>query len=126
MPAGTTWLRTRFELSLPADQDMQLGLAFGDTHAVRSNRQYRASIFVNGWNMGQFIAHIGPQRIFVLPPGIIKPHGTNTLALAVTSNGKSMNALEPLKLVVLRSARGGVPIELVAAPDYSVWFRGSH
>jgi beta-galactosidase GanA len=125
-PAGTTWLRTRFELNLPADQDVQLGLAFADTQAVRSSRQYRASIFLNGWNMGQFIAHIGPQRVFVLPPGIINPHGTNTLALAVTSDGKSRNALEPLKLVVLRAARGGVPIELVAAPDYSAWSQGSH
>ena len=126
IPAGTTWLRTRFELNMPADHDVQLGLGFGDTHAVRSTRSYRALIFVNGWNMGQFIAHIGPQRVFVLPPGIINPNGTNTLALAVTSDGKSENALEPLKLVVLRAARGGVPIEPVAAPDYSVWSRGSH
>ena len=40
--------------------------------------------------------------------------------------GKSENALEPVRLVVLRAARGGVPVEPVAAPDYSVWSRGSH
>ena len=87
-------------------------------------RTYRALIFINGWNMGQFIAHVGPQRVFVLPPGIIDPHGTNTLALAVTSDGKSENALEPLQLTVLHAARGGVPVDLVAAPDYSVWSKG--
>jgi hypothetical protein len=124
LPAGTTWLRTRFALALPADHDVQLGLAFGDTHAVRSRRRYRALIFVNGWNMGQFIAHIGPQRVFVLPPGIINPRGVNTLVLAVTSDGKSENALEPLQLMVLRAARGGVPVQPVAAPDYAAWSKG--
>jgi hypothetical protein len=126
LPAGTTWLRTRFTLDLPADDDIQLGLAFGDAQAVRSSRQYRALIFVNGWNMGQFIAHVGPQRVFVLPPGIIDPHGANTLALAVTTDGHPGNALEPLQLVVLHAARGGVPIERVAAPDYSSWSQGKH
>jgi hypothetical protein len=124
IPAGTTWLRTSFKLNLPADHDVQLGLAFGDARAVRSSRQYRALIFVNGWNMGQFIAHVGPQRVFVLPPGIIDLHGTNTLVLAVTADGKPGNAPEPLQLVVLHAARGGVPIGLVAAPDYSGWAKG--
>jgi hypothetical protein len=126
IPPGTTWLRTRFELDMPADHDVQLGLAFGDAQAVRSSRSYRASIFVNGWNMGQFIAHVGPQRVFVLPPGIIDPHGTNTLALAVTNDGKPENALEHVQLVVLRAAHGGIPIELVAAPDYPAWSKGTH
>src|SRR6185437_3912544 len=124
LPPGTTWLQTSFKLDLPADDDVQLGLAFGDVHAVRSQRHYRALIFVNGWNMGQFIAHIGPQRVFVLPPGIIDPHGTNTLALAVTTDGRPGNTLEPLQLVVLHAARGGFPMELVAAPDYSGWSKG--
>jgi hypothetical protein len=124
LPAGTTWLRSSFKLELPADHDVQLGLAFGDVRAVRSSRHYRALIFVNGWNMGQFIAHVGPQRVFVLPPGIIDLHGTNTLILAVTADGKPGNALEPLQLVVLHAVRGGVPIELVAAPDYSGWAKG--
>jgi beta-galactosidase GanA len=125
LPAGTTWLRTSFKLDLPPDQDVQLGLAFGDPHAVRSNRQYRALIFVNGWNMGQFIAHVGPQRVFVLPPGILDPHGANTLALAVTADGEPGNSLEPVQLTVLHAARGGVPIGPVAAPDYSGWSKGN-
>jgi hypothetical protein len=70
-------------------------------------------IFVNGWNMGQFIAHIGPQRTFVIPPGILNPNGENTVALAVTTDGRAENALEPVKLVNLRSVRGGVPLEIM-------------
>jgi hypothetical protein len=81
---------------------------------VRSARENRALIFVNGWNMGQFIAHIGPQRSFVIPPGILDPNGENTIALAVTTDGKAKNALEPVKLVTLRAVRGGVALEKMA------------
>jgi hypothetical protein len=44
----------------------------------------------------------------VIPPGLLDPHGDNTLALAVTTDGQPGNALEPVRLVVLRAARGGV------------------
>jgi beta-galactosidase GanA len=105
---GTYWLRTRVKLDLPRGHDVQLGLAFGDTARPRSDRENRALIFVNGWNMGQFIAHLGPQRVFVIPPGILDPNGDNTIALAVTTDGQPANALEPVRLVVLRAVRGGV------------------
>jgi beta-galactosidase GanA len=110
---GTYWLRTSVKLDLPKGHDIQLGLAFGDATRPRSDRENRALIFVNGWNMGQFIAHIGPQRTFIIPPGILNPNGENTLALAVTTDGKPENALEPIKLVNLRTARGGVPLEIM-------------
>ncbi|WP_229207380.1 MULTISPECIES: beta-galactosidase [unclassified Duganella] len=114
---GTYWLKTQFQLDLPKQHDVQLGLAFGDTTQPRSERENRALIFVNGWNMGQFAAHIGPQRTFVIPPGILNPNGQNTIALAVTTDGKAENALEPVRLVNLRTARGGVPLEMVSAPQ---------
>jgi hypothetical protein len=111
--AGTYWLRTQVKLDLPKGHDIQLGLAFGDTAKPRSDRDNRALIFVNGWNMGQFAANIGPQRVFLIPPGILDPNGDNTIALAVTTDGKPENALEPVKLVTLRAARGGVPLEIL-------------
>jgi len=101
---------------MPQGHDVQLGLAFGDTTKPRSDRENRALIFVNGWQLGQFIAHIGPQRVFVLPPGILNPNGDNTLTLAVTTDGDAANALEPVKLVPLAVARGGVPLEPVPQP----------
>jgi hypothetical protein len=117
--AGTYWLRTSFSLDLPKGHDVQLGLAFGDTSKPRSERSNRALIFVNGWNMGQFIAHIGPQRTFIIPPGILNPNGQNTIALAVTTDGKAENALEPVRLLNLRTARGGVPLEIMPATTAS-------
>ncbi|HEX8604612.1 MAG TPA: beta galactosidase jelly roll domain-containing protein, partial [Pseudoduganella sp.] len=60
---------------------------------------------------------IGPQRTFVIPPGILNPNGRNTIALAVTTDGRKENALEPVTLVNLRTVRGGVPLEMVATPQ---------
>ena len=111
-------MRSTFKLDLPKNHDVQLGLAFGDVSQPRSAPETRALIFVNGWNMGQFISHIGPQRVFVIPPGILNPNGENTFALAVTTDGQAENALEPIRLVNLHTARGGLPLDAVPQPRY--------
>ncbi|MDB5455190.1 MAG: beta-galactosidase, partial [Caulobacter sp.] len=115
---GTTWYRTTFKLDAPKGHDVSLGLTIGDPATPRSPGRYRVLIFVNGWNMGQFIAHVGPQRTFTLPTGIVDLNGDNTLALAVTSDGAPGDALEAVKLVNLRTVRGGVSVSKVPAPEY--------
>ncbi|MEP9402309.1 glycoside hydrolase family 35 protein [Sphingomonas silueang] len=115
-PAGTSWYRTQFDLNVPKGQDATIGVAFGDASVPRSPVDYRVLIFVNGWHMGQFIAHVGPQRTFVVPEGILNHHGRNTISLAVTSDGQPGNALEAVKLVTLRNVRGGLPVRMVDAP----------
>ncbi|MBC9032408.1 beta-galactosidase [Sphingomonas sp. JC676] len=115
--AGTTWYRTSFDLAVPKGQDATIGIALGDTSKPRSaSAAYRVLIFVNGWNMGQFIAHVGPQRIFPVPEGILNHRGRNTIALAVTSDGVAGDALEEVKLVTLRDVKGGLPVRMVPAP----------
>lgn|GEM_PF-418733 len=114
---GTYWLRTQLPLDLPKDQDVQLALQIGDPAKPQSDHVNRALIFVNGWHMGNFAAHIGPQHVFVIPPGILNPNGDNTITLAVTSDGQPQNALEPVKLVVLANVHGGVPVETVPSPS---------
>lgn len=114
---GTYWLRTQFKLDLPKGHDTQLGLVIGDADIPRTTARTRMLIFVNGWNIGNFIAHVGPQKTFVVPPGILNPNGDNTLTFAVTTDGKPQNAPEPVKLVVLRNVRGGVPLQLVDSPN---------
>jgi beta-galactosidase GanA len=116
--AGTAWYRTQFDLAIPRAHDASLGLTFGDPTKLRSAGTYRVLIFVNGWHMGQFIAHIGPQRTFVIPTGILDPNGRNTLALAVTSDGRPGSGLEAVALTDLVTVRGGVPVELVRAPAF--------
>ncbi|MDI7776423.1 beta-galactosidase [Asticcacaulis sp. EMRT-3] len=114
---GTYWLRAQVPLDLPKDQDVQLGLQIGDPDVPQSSHANRALIFVNGWQIGHFAANIGPQHVFVIPMGLLKPDGDNTITLAVTSDGQPQNALDPVKLVILRHVRGGVPLETVPSPS---------
>jgi beta-galactosidase GanA len=118
-PAGTNWYRTSFDLAVPKAHDATIGIAFGDTTRPRSAASYRVLIFVNGWHMGQFIAHIGPQRVFPIPEGILNHRGRNTVALAVTADGAQGNALEEVKLVVMRNVRGGLPVRMVTSEKSS-------
>ncbi|GAA2533928.1 beta-galactosidase [Winogradskya humida] len=106
-PAGTSWYRTTFDLHVPTGHDASLALTIGDPSVPRSGGHYRALIFVNGWNMGQYIADVGPQHTFVLPTGVLRPNGRNTIALAVTSDGGPSNALEAIHLTNLATVRGG-------------------
>ena len=122
---GTSWYRTTFRLSVPEENDASLGITIGDPSVPRSGAKYRALIFVNGWNMGQYIADVGPQHTFVVPNGILDPHGTNTLAIAVTSDGGPENGLERVSITNLGTVRGGVPVGPVKAPSYREWRRRS-
>jgi beta-galactosidase GanA len=115
---GTSWYRTTFRLRVPRVDDASLGITIGDASAPHSSANYRALIFVNGWNMGQYIANVGPQHTFVVPNGVLNPHGTNTLAIAVTSDGGAGNGLERVALTDLGTVRGGVPVRLDRSPRY--------
>jgi len=113
LPAGVTWLRTRFALDLPADQDVSIGLQLDGDGATG----YRALVFVNGWQLGHRIDLPGFQRSFVLPTGLLHARGDNTLALAIVAPVPVPAGAGAIHLVVLGNHRGGVPVEDVAAPD---------
>jgi hypothetical protein len=116
---GTTWYRTHVALDLPAEDDASLGLTIGDPATPQSTANYRALIFVNGWEVGQYIANVGPQHTFVVPTGILNPRGDNAIALAVTSAGGAGNGLEKVALTDLGTVRGGVPVHQNAAPNWN-------
>ncbi|GGW38791.1 beta-galactosidase [Streptomyces lucensis JCM 4490] len=103
---GVTWYRTAFRLSVPADVDASVGLTLEDD----PYRAYRAQIFLNGWNLGQYINNVGPQHTFVLPNGILRTRGANTLALAVLSEFTTLSGPGAVRLTLLGRASGGVPV----------------
>ena len=117
--SGTSWYRTTFNLAIPAVDDASLGITIGDPSTPQSSANYRALIFVNGWNMGQYIASVGPQHTFVVPNGVLNPDGPNTLAIAVTSDGGPGNGLEKVSLTDLGTVRGGVPVSINKAPSWN-------
>jgi hypothetical protein len=121
---GVAWYRTGFRLDIPHGVDASLGLTISDD----APKAYRALVFVNGWNLGQYISGVGPQTTFVLPAGIVDPHGDNTLAIAVTSGGlpgggtntsaSISGGLGTVSLTNLATAAGGVPVSVVHSPAY--------
>jgi beta-galactosidase GanA len=108
---GVTWYRTTFRLAVPGDIDASIGLVLQDDPA----RAYRVQIYLNGWNLGQYINDVGPQHTFVLPNGILNTRGGNTLALAVLSDGTTQAGPGEVRLTLMGSAAGGVPVTPVAS-----------
>jgi hypothetical protein len=111
---GVAWYRTTFDLDVPAGTDASLGLNIADD----PTKAYRASIYVNGWNMGQYINDVGPQHTFVLPTGILREHGRNTLAIAVTDEDADGGGLGTVKLVNLGTAASGLVVRDVDSPAF--------
>ncbi|MET7984350.1 beta-galactosidase [Streptomyces sp. NPDC005281] len=109
---GVTWYRTGFRLAVDSGLDASIGLTLTDDPA----RAYRVQIFLNGWNMGQYINDVGPQHTFVLPNGVLRTRGHNTLALAVLSDGTTPAGPGRVELTLLGSAAGGVPVTPVRSP----------
>ncbi|MBC9724150.1 beta-galactosidase [Streptomyces sp. TRM68367] len=106
---GVAWYRTAFRLGVDPGVDASVGLTLDDD----PDRAYRVQIFLNGWNMGQYINDVGPQHTFVLPNGILRTRGRNTLALAVLSDGSTPSGPRDVRLTLLGAAAGGVPVEPV-------------
>jgi beta-galactosidase len=83
---------TTFKLNLDSDLDVPIGLQLGasDTPAV-------VQIFMNGYQFGHYMPHIGPQTRFPFPPGVINNRGENTLAIslwALTDQGAKLSQVE--------------------------------
>ncbi|MEU3145029.1 MULTISPECIES: beta-galactosidase [unclassified Streptomyces] len=109
---GVTWYRTEFRLDVDPDVDASVGLVLEDD----PEHAYRVQIFLNGWNMGQYVNDVGPQHTFMLPNGILRTRGANTLALAVLSDGTTPSGPGRARLTLVGAARGGVPVEAVESP----------
>ncbi|GAA1086611.1 beta-galactosidase [Streptomyces javensis] len=113
--AGVRWYRTSARLDLPRGQDTALALDLAQ--AEGSGTDYRAQIFVNGWLIGRYLPDTGPQARFVIPKGILREKGNNTIALAVWSTGEDAGP-GSAELVDLGASAGGTKAGTVAAPSY--------
>ncbi|MBO1333038.1 beta-galactosidase [Streptomyces sp. VRA16 Mangrove soil] len=110
---GVDWYRTSFRLAVDHDVDASIGITLTDD----ATRAYRVQLFVNGWNMGQYINDVGPQHTFAVPNGILRTRGRNTLALAVLCDGTAPAGPGAVELTLLGSAAGGVRVAPVESPE---------
>ncbi len=76
---GVVWYKTRVRTDVTLTAGILLALRIQDL----SYRDYRASVFFNGWMVAHVTGAAGAVQIVPLPPGILSNPGDNTIAVAV-------------------------------------------
>ena len=69
--AGIAFYSTSFELDLPKGYDVPLSFVFGNTTMDGATADYRAQLWVNGYQFGKYANNIGPQSSFPVPQGML-------------------------------------------------------
>jgi hypothetical protein len=93
--SGIQFYITNFDLNIDADLDVPLGLEFSAPKGTVA----RIMFWINGYQYGKYVPHIGPQTRFPIPPGVINNRGRNTLALSLWAQTDAGAKLGDLKLV---------------------------
>ncbi|KAI0602624.1 beta-galactosidase precursor [Biscogniauxia sp. FL1348] len=116
---GIAFYAAPLTLDLPADAyDVPLSFAF------RASTRLRVQLYVNGWQFGKYVPHVGPQTRFPVPEGILNYRGENWIGLLVWTmedDGGGGSGLEDFRL------EAGVPVLTGTAPvvlvDSPAWRR---
>jgi beta-galactosidase GanA len=111
---GVSWYRTTVALDLPKGQDTSVGIKITDD----PTRHYRALIFVNGWQLGRYVNDVGPQHDFPIPNGILKPNGSNTIAIAVWNTDGTSGGLGAVSLESFGSYASPLQVSTVDGSRY--------
>ena len=113
--AGLNFYTTNFTLDIPANHDVPISVVFDNSD---KSLNYRAFIYVNGWQFGRYVNQLGPQNSFPVPEGILNHRGENWLSVVVWALGK-----DGVKVGI--SLDSGVPVlsgmkavELVDSPAW--------
>ncbi|CAK7199090.1 hypothetical protein SEUCBS139899_001760 [Sporothrix eucalyptigena] len=92
--AGVRFYVTNFTLNIPQDLDVPLGIEL----LTPAGTVARVQLWINGYQYGKYVPHVGPQTRFPVPPGILNTgvggHSNNTLALslwAMTATGARLD-----------------------------------
>jgi hypothetical protein len=82
---GVRFYRTTFNLSLPVPEyDIPLAIAFTNTSDANSTPEsFRSVLYVNGFQFGKYVNHIGPQLEYPVPEGILNYNGENWLGVSL-------------------------------------------
>ncbi|KAI1140748.1 glycoside hydrolase family 35 protein [Hypoxylon sp. FL0543] len=116
---GVSFYTAPLILDLPSDRyDIPLSFSFRDV----AGGPARIQLYVNGWQFGKFIGHIGPQASFPVPEGILNYNGENWIGLAIWRMEDSGDA--PVLAFELEAGvavlTGRDPIVLVKSPMWSM------
>jgi len=68
--AGVAFYQASFNLDLPRNYDIPLTFNFGNTTIDGGVADYRAQLWVNGYQFGKYTNNVGPQSSFPVPQGM--------------------------------------------------------
>lgn len=95
---GIAFYVAPLNLDYPSDAyDIALSFDFDKNHSAPD---YRAILYVNGFQYGKYASYIGPQTEFPVPEGILDYKGRNWIGLAVWALDKSGARVPGLHLKV--------------------------
>ncbi|KDN44533.1 glycoside hydrolase family 35 protein [Tilletiaria anomala UBC 951] len=94
--AGVAFYRTTFNLNMPTDHDIPISVHFSEDKGT----DYRALLYVNGWQFGRRFTRYGPQTAFVIPPGVLNTNGKNTIAISLWNTVDKPTAISSITLGV--------------------------
>jgi hypothetical protein len=115
---GIGFFSTSFDLNIPSGWDIPMSFVFGN--ATSPPVPYRVQLFVNGYQFGKYVNHIGPQTSYPVPQGILNYNGTNWLALTLWAHEMGGAKIDSFQLVNDRPiASGWAGAEYVGGAVYS-------
>ncbi|KAI1264071.1 putative beta-galactosidase [Xylariaceae sp. FL1019] len=103
--AGVGFYAASFELDIPTGYDVPLSFVFTNTTTVSN---FRAQLYVNGWQFGKYVNNLGPQTSFPVPEGVLNYSGTNYLALTLWAQDAEGAKLGGLSLVANAVIQSGM------------------
>jgi hypothetical protein len=68
--AGIAFYQASFKLDFPRGYDIPLTFNFGNTTINGATADYRAQLWVNGYQFGKYVNNIGPQSSYPVPQGM--------------------------------------------------------
>lgn len=113
---GIGFYSTSFYLDIPSGWDVPLYFTFMN---ASSSPAYRVQLYVNGYQFGKYVSHIGPQTNFPVPEGILNYRGKNWVALtlwAMQDGGAKLDGFELVYGTPVKTAL--TDIEPVEQPKY--------
>jgi hypothetical protein len=102
---------------MPVGYDIPLGFKF--TNCSSPGEDFRAQIYINGYQYGKYENNVGPQRDFPVPEGILNYQDSNSLGVslwAMDSAGAKLCGLELISYTIVETGLG--KIVATAQPEW--------
>lgn len=103
--SGIQFYVTTFNLNIDSDLDVPIGIELSSPMGTIA----RVMFWINGYQFGKYVPHIGPQTRFPVPPGVMNNRGLNTIAVslwAMTDEGANLDQVKLIEYGIYETSFG--------------------